>query len=101
MVFMRFIPVDTGNTNSSDTVPLSLPVHPRGYGKHSIARPASRLIRGSSPWIRETHPVLTTGGAYERFIPVDTGNTTAELILDLQLAVHPRGYGKHTLVIGA
>ena len=72
---LRFIPVDTGNTHQLSNAPYSLPVHPRGYGKHDNNIKADAVDRGSSPWIRETHPLAHELAESYRFIPVDTGNT--------------------------
>ena len=53
-VCARFIPVDTGNTNTVAVLSDQSSVHPRGYGKHEILPMDAMDDRGSSPWIRET-----------------------------------------------
>ncbi len=54
-VFLRFIPVHTGNTLRMSFFPCHTPVHPRAYGEHALSPPLS--------------------GKSIRFIPVHTGNT--------------------------
>ena len=92
---LRFIPVDTGNTQFQKPSLVLSPVHPRGYGKHSPCCPVNACSDGSSPWIRETRRVQSNRKELVRFIPVDTGNTDYILIRHHNLPVHPRGYGKH------
>ena len=49
---VRFIPVDTGSTESGVRVPSLSPVYPRGYGEHSFFDSTMSRPRGLSPWIR-------------------------------------------------
>ena len=74
-VCARFIPVDTGNTNTVAVLSDQSSVHPRGYGKHPRISRTGRRLSGSSPWIRETHQPQPLLNRHYRFIPVDTGNT--------------------------
>ena len=87
--------MDTGNTKVFLPVKVTLPVHPRGYGKHFPRHGQKSDCFGSSPWIRETHFAVNAGVRSARFIPVDTGNTKDSLSRHNANSVHPRGYGKH------
>ena len=91
----RFIPVGTGNTRHNLGTRQGRTVHPRGYGEHLRVSITSCLMAGSSPWVRGTHHVSRTKGQLTRFIPVGTGNTTAQLNFQQVITVHPRGYGEH------
>ena len=110
-LLIRFIPVDTGNTNSFQLPSALAAVYPRGYGEHFMARVGCKRSRGLSPWIRGTRLMNPLFSSALRFIPVDTGNTVSSLTLDRypvdtgntslsclelrNLAVYPRGYGEH------
>ena len=96
-ILWRFIPVDTGNTFSLALDVMPSAVHPRGYGKHDKLRRRRHPLIGSSPWIRETRDPTYGCNGRPRFIPVDTGNTQVATLAIDQTAVHPRGYGKHTM----
>ena len=90
-----FIPVDTGNTFcTSHHLPFRS-VHPRGYGEHGDLTLAVNSPCGSSPWIRGTQIIVGVIFLAWRFIPVDTGNTPAQITESDKLTVHPRGYGEH------
>ena len=51
----RFIPVDTGNTQTHRVGYAPYAVHPRGYGEHIAFALDMLRVGGSSPWIRGTH----------------------------------------------
>ena len=72
----RFIPVSTGNTESSTLQYRKLAVHPRIYGEHWPPVTIVWIINGSSPYLRGTHKYQQTHQRSHRFIPVSTGNTT-------------------------
>ncbi len=74
---VRFIPVDTGNTMRPVVRVPPMPVHPRGYGEHSVTSAVGLDSVGSSPWIRGTPLSQFDNAVRIRFIPVDTGNTNA------------------------
>ena len=77
----RFIPVGTGNTESTVSEVSSQAVHPRGHGEHIHLSIVAMGMRGSSPWARGTHIVNTPGNFHARFIPVGTGNTESVTLL--------------------
>ena len=87
--------MDTGNTRNIGLVVIATAVHPRGYGEHSDAEESELNDYGSSPWIRGTHTIIINTLVNNRFIPVDTGNTTGEYVFLQNQTVHPRGYGEH------
>ena len=89
--------MDTGNTSAVIPMKPAMSVHPRGYGKHGISLLLPESQTGSSPWIRETRDPTYGCNGRPRFIPVDTGNTQVATLAIDQTAVHPRGYGKHTM----
>ena len=94
-LFHRFIPVDTGNTPSWLMITTTAAVHPRGYGEHVFQFVFLHTSSGSSPWIRGTQSKNGSLTPFQRFIPVDTGNTLQMIRVRLMTPVHPRGYGEH------
>ena len=74
-IFVRFIPVGTGNTLLDSWSWLLIPVHPRGHGEHFWLLTPSLARGGSSPWARGTHDNQFCSNSIIRFIPVGTGNT--------------------------
>ena len=71
----RFIPAGAGNTFWPKSLPLVIPVHPRGCGEHNGSSEDPSAICGSSPRVRGTRT---------------DGNPHAA-----SRAVHPRGCGEH------
>ena len=97
-ITIRFIPVDTGNTvHLLQTGSLS-PVHPCGYREHSTGVPPHDDDTGSSLWIQGTLLNIHPQSRQTRFIPVDTGNTSAVLAQQKYSAVHPCGYREHSKI---
>ena len=95
-VCRRFIPVGTGNTHWVVNVgEPGKPVHPRGYGEHTIIIKPFSCNSGSSPWVRGTPRRTSLQWPSLRFIPVGTGNTPFIVMLLALNTVHPRGYGEH------
>ncbi len=94
---VRFIPVGTGNTTMYAVEFFSVSVHPRGYGEHYPPVTGIPKSTGSSPWVRGTPIFSLSLPVVARFIPVGTGNTMAGTTLNIQKAVHPRGYGEHII----
>ena len=92
---MRFSPVDTGNTNDCIPVPTLTPVQPRGYGEHADESRSAGDQFGSAPWIRGTHIKAVLIFLWQRFSPVDTGNTSCLSLPVRYHTVQPRGYGEH------
>ena len=87
--------MDTGNTFFRLVAVNWNAVYPRGYGEHYRPAYASRGELGLSPWIRGTHLAPAPSTPKNRFIPVDTGNTTDQTRHRRRGAVYPRGYGEH------
>ena len=57
----RFSPVGTGNTFLQFETGGTCAVQPRGYGEHQGALIALRVLGGSAPWVRGTHPLGELG----------------------------------------
>ena len=92
---MRFIPVHTGNTKSTQALAKVLAVYPRAYGEHHSGHLDQHPLRGLSPCIRGTRVTHRRSTPRMRFIPVHTGNTcTADIQPHLE-PVYPRAYGEH------
>ncbi len=53
-VFVRFIPVYTGNIWSVHFLVCREPVHPRIHGEHAVIATLAQLAVGSSPYTRGT-----------------------------------------------
>ncbi len=56
-------------------------------------------VSGSSPWVRGTHQAPKFSFFHIRFIPVSTGNTICGWYAAQVMAVHPREYGEHMIVL--
>ena len=95
---VRFIPVHTGNTKVVRFTKRVPAVHPRAYGEHFASCRFRAIRTGSSPCIRGTlhYFSVSTGGI--RFIPVHTGNTSANVTTSSSDSVHPRAYGEHQMM---
>ena len=94
--WLRFIPVDTGNTWFYFIIHCKKSVYPRGYGEHISVLLLIPYRTGLSPWIRGTLFFCRLLFLVSRFIPVDTGNTTKVVPSLITSTVYPRGYGEHT-----
>ena len=92
----RFIPARAGNTTSSAGCAIAPAVHPRSRGEHPEARPALRLLDGSSPLARGTLQVAVLLLHLVRFIPARAGNTRRRMCAPCRPAVHPRSRGEHS-----
>ena len=95
----RFIPAGAGNIESLSVPVWRVPVHPRGRGKH-ISRIKARVEdTGSSPRARETSSYTPQSFTPSRFIPAGAGNMCRMMTLPCSNSVHPRGRGKHNLIL--
>ena len=92
----RFIPVGTGNTFPRHYRQSAGSVHPRGHGEHCCRPALNQSKRGSSPWARGTRLLLPVHSSPGRFIPVGTGNTSRNKLVQVYGPVHPRGHGEHS-----
>ena len=89
----------TGNTHSDQSDDLHQPVHPRGHGEHDDSSCRRFYKRGSSPWARGTPKRTKPAVKSRRFIPVGTGNTSAQEVDGEKVSVHPRGHGEHLIML--
>ncbi len=95
LVYLRFIPVHTGNTITTCHWVWLVTVHPRAYGEHPFILFMIITTIGSSPCIRGTQNQFKCFHGNNRFIPVHTGNTEFSLTYSRSITVHPRAYGEH------
>ncbi len=79
LIFLRFIPVHTGNTRRYLFSYCLRSVYPRAYGEHVNHALLFAKLRGLSPCIRGTLPRSVVRLFSLRFIPVHTGNTDGKL----------------------
>ena len=70
----RFIPACAGNAVEDRRAERPPPVHPRMRGERVIQLADGRLLIGSSPHARGTHPALDLDLEGHRFIPACAGN---------------------------
>ena len=91
----RFIPAHAGNTKVTSRPALSLAVHPRACGEHSIVVDRNGKAVGSSPRMRGTRPIGEHSHFGRRFIPAHAGNTRPTHSHVCPMAVHPRACGEH------
>ena len=93
----RFIPACAGNTISEPGTANPSPVHPRVCGEHAETLAFRRLLHGSSPRVRGTHPPAGAHRHFHRFIPACAGNTGGSASRLPRTSVHPRVCGEHGL----
>ncbi len=75
LIFLRFIPVHTGNTRRYLFSYCLRSVYPRAYGEHCVTSNICATTIGLSPCIRGTPCDHWHDHKWLRFIPVHTGNT--------------------------
>ena len=95
----RFIPVHTGNMSWYVVEPIIGTVYPCAYREHSIKYNLNSPLAGLSLCIQGTlnHHYLIS--LCRRFIPVHTGNITAEKAFILSKSVYPCAYREHEITI--
>ena len=93
----RLIPVHTGNTPSGCIQTWCSSAHPRAYGEYRPIIERSAAPSGSSPCIRGIRNEISECVENGRLIPVHTGNTLFDPLLDLIQPAHPRAYGEYWL----
>ena len=74
---------------------LTLPVHPRRRGEHSLELYMTCRDIGSSPQARGTPFERVTDLLRTRFIPAGAGNTSRNSVVQSSETVHPRRRGEH------
>ena len=89
------IPADAGNTPALTSDRYVLTDHPRGCGEHKCQRVALRDGWGSSPRMRGTLNVSSSGIDVPWIIPADAGNTLLGRKVNRLWGDHPRGCGEH------
>ena len=94
---MRLIPVHTGNTDLVTNYASWLSAHPRAYGEYRPIIERSAAPSGSSPCIRGIRNEISECVENGRLIPVHTGNTLFDPLLDLIQPAHPRAYGEYLI----
>ncbi len=99
LVYLRFIPVHTGNTITTCHWVWLVTVHPRAYGEHPFILFMIITTIGSSPCIRGTRTAKEIKATVRRFIPVHTGNTPSIPANVSAISVHPRAYGEHRIFV--
>ena len=93
--YHRFIPARAGNTRERHCAAAARPVHPRSRGEHLTLTGVTVGDTGSSPLARGTRPAGAGSSVADRFIPARAGNTVANVLASLCMAVHPRSRGEH------
>ena len=94
-VFLRFIPVYTGNTTGEINSNLVPPVYPCVYREHGFIVFFCLVIIGLSLCVQGTHINNYRQLLSDRFIPVCTGNTVPAAINCCPFAVYPCVYREH------
>ncbi len=91
----RFIPAGAGNTAWRPAQCRVRAVHPRWRGEHTVPKPTTFSLTGSSPLARGTLGAMAWQRGLRRFIPAGAGNTGRSPSTDWTPAVHPRWRGEH------
>ena len=90
---LRFIPAPAGNTLVRSARAVTLPVHPRACGEHTICPRWATGRAGSSPRLRGTRSPCWGRSNNQRFIPAPAGNTFSRTGTAVHETVHPRACG--------
>ncbi len=97
----RFIPARAGNSCDGRNWPGRSPVHPRACGEQVSFLQVERYNDGSSPRVRGTAGIDTSGLLGLRFIPARAGNRGTGDEQPLSAAVHPRACGEQDMATAA
>ncbi len=91
----RFIPTPVGNTRTNCSGACCITVHPHARGEHRAFGKLLLASVGSSPRPWGTRRYAGSAGSGWRFIPTPVGNTLADHMIMLWMAVHPHARGEH------
>ena len=89
------IPAYAGNTPSQCRNHPTVRDHPRVCGEHRLSRLVATLTRGSSPRMRGTPDLRTSGRTRTGIIPAYAGNTFVRAGALRRMGDHPRVCGEH------
>ena len=84
-----------GNTRTTRTRDISIPVYPHTCGEHGGVEIHAGAVDGLSPHVWGTPRPVYYRGIRDRFIPTRVGNTTARLPPRLGPSVYPHTCGEH------
>ena len=99
LLYLRFIPVCTGNIHSDNLPFASNAVYPCVYREHLHIVIPELERDGLSLCVQGTYNWLFAQLVYIRFIPVCTGNIIVDVAQNFQQAVYPCVYREHGEVL--
>ena len=95
LLYVRFIPVYTGNTKCQKSNSMLPSVYPCVYREHCAKQQNGSYFSGLSLCIQGTQVLVTVSFDLIRFIPVYTGNTPVSCWYRFILPVYPCVYREH------